>query len=194
MANFQISSCRRFRALHTAWLDLELELDQAIAMERHTGDCRACSALDTGVRRALLVARNVPELRPSAGFSSSLEKRLVAEALAQRLAASRHRPPTARAVGVLAAGLLALAWLAERRPPVGLPRAEVAVIIGVPDIPAVELPQPTVRSAPIGGPSAVRVVSVRRTTEPEWAPAAFSGRAGATPPLVAVNYSIASAR
>ena len=168
MASLDPISCRRFRAQHAAWVDLELERNASLDMERHVAGCLVCARHDTGVRRALLVARNLPELRPSADFHATLERRLVAERIAQRASACRHRPPTVRAVTALAASLIAMAWLAERRPAAGV-ASNVALTVDVPaEIPA--LPRPVVLSAPLRNVSAVRVVSVQRTSEPQWMP------------------------
>ena len=165
-------------------------------MERHAADCASCARLDTGVRRAMLVARNLPVMRISPSFAATLEARLRAEADGRRAAQSRHRPPTARAVAVLAASLVAMAWIAERRPPVGLPVVAVSVIDVPPVVAAMELPRPSVRSAPLRESLAVQVVSVRGAEELSWTPAVLpsSPGTGLTPTLVAARYVYAGGR
>lgn len=165
-------------------------------MERHAAACAVCGQLDTGVRRAMLVARNLPAIRLSSGFAASLDARLTAEAEAQRVARSRHRPPTARAVAVLAASLLAMAWLADRRPPVGMPVVEVALIDVPPVIAPEALPRPTVRSAPLRETLAVQVVSVRGADELSWTPAVLANSTGGslTPTLIAARYAYMGGR
>lgn len=186
-------SCRRFRAQHAAWVDVELVLPSSLEMERHQAGCLVCAKYDTGVRRALLVARNLPELRPSADFQAALEKRLAAEMIAQRVLASRHRPPTVRAVTVLAASLIAMAWLAERRPAAGVPPNLVAIVEAPEEIPA--LPRPLVMSAPLREGTAVRVVSVQRASEPQWTPAPPVPQAVAfAAAVVPVSYGMIAAR
>ncbi len=182
-------TCRRFRAQHAEWVDLDLKLEQALAMERHSAECPACRTHDTSVRRALLVMRNMPDMRPSAHFMASLEERLAGEREAHRASVSRHRPPTGRAMIVVAASLIAMAWLSERRPPAGLPMAEQAALALPREVPSVEMPRADVRSAPLRGTAAVRVVSVQRASEPVWAPAPLGVTSGGlAPTMVAVSY------
>ena len=183
-------SCRRFRAHHAAWVDLELERDASIAMERHVALCEPCSRHDTGVRRALLVVRNLPDLRPSADFHATLAARLVQERATRLATVSRHRPPTLRTVTALAASLVAMAWLAEHRPAAGLPEPEIATIAMPAEIPALTLPRAVVRSAPLRENAVVRVVSVQRSSEPEWTPGPpMQPSATFAPTLVSANYA-----
>lgn len=163
-------SCRRFRALHRAWVDVELEERAGVAMERHAALCATCSAHDTRVRRALLVMRNLPEFRPSRHFMSDFDVRLAREKSVRSVVANRHRPPTLRTMAALAASLVAMAWLAQHRPPVGLPIADRSTVMLPNEIPPVPMPTPMVRSAPLRDGASVRVVSVRTSAEPSWTP------------------------
>ena len=170
MTDSNSSSCRRFRAQHRAWVDLELEERAGVAMERHAVMCATCSAHDTRVRRALLVMRNLPEYRPSRHFKSDFEVRLAREKSARHVVANRHRPPTMRTMAALAASLVAMAWLAQHRPPVGLPIADRSTVMMPNELPPVPMPTPMVRSAPLREGASVRVVSVRTSAEPSWTP------------------------
>ncbi|MDF1501756.1 hypothetical protein [Roseisolibacter sp. H3M3-2] len=68
--------CSAFRRHHLAYLDDTLPGDLLVSVERHRQECQTCAALDIGVRRALLCARNLPEVTPSADFAARLQARL----------------------------------------------------------------------------------------------------------------------
>jgi hypothetical protein len=68
--------CTDFRRHHLAYLDDTLPGDLLVGAERHVRECAACAAHDTGVRRALLLARNLPPVAPSADFTERLQARL----------------------------------------------------------------------------------------------------------------------
>ena len=82
--------CRRFRALHLAYLDAGVSDGVRADMEQHLLACDACAAHDTLVRRAMLVARNLRAMNPSREFRLRLTERLAAcraERVAARFAA-----------------------------------------------------------------------------------------------------------
>ena len=130
--------CRSFRRHHLAYLDNTLPGELLVAAECHVIECEGCARHDTAVRRALMLARNLAPIEPSADFQARLEARLRAElatggsrstkgdefvgdfvvgsdrtALLQRAlgAASDAAGPRTRAAA-LAAGLLLLAYAA----------------------------------------------------------------------------------
>jgi hypothetical protein len=72
-------NCREFRSKHAAYVDDTLSGVDIDAMALHRRLCERCAQLDTRVRRALLVARNLPTIQPSAAFSQRLNARLEAE-------------------------------------------------------------------------------------------------------------------
>lgn len=72
-------NCREFRSKHDAYVDDTLSGMALDAMALHRQLCERCSQLDTRVRRALLIARNVPMIEPSAAFGQRLQARLAAE-------------------------------------------------------------------------------------------------------------------
>ena len=89
-------------------------------MARHRQLCERCAQLDTRVRRALLVARNLPTIQLSAAFGGRLQARLKAErallSLAKRAAEAtpvrRWRPFSTGPYTIIAAGVLVVAGLA----------------------------------------------------------------------------------
>ena len=78
-------TCREFRRKHDAYVDDTLSGAELDRMAQHRRVCERCAQLDTRVRRALLVARNLPTIQPSADFSARLQARLRAERMAMDL-------------------------------------------------------------------------------------------------------------
>ena len=113
-------NCREFRRKHDAYVDDTLSGVELDAMARHRSLCERCAQLDTRVRRALLVAHNLPMIQPSSGFGVRLQARLSQERalmLAQRHAGDDMReggwrPFSTGAYTVLTASLLLVAGLA----------------------------------------------------------------------------------
>ncbi|MEO8560507.1 MAG: zf-HC2 domain-containing protein [bacterium] len=81
-------NCREFRHKHDAYVDDTLSGVDLEAMGRHLRLCTTCAALDTRIRRSLLIARNLPTIELSAAFSERLQMRLAHER-ALRAATSR---------------------------------------------------------------------------------------------------------
>ncbi len=69
-------NCRTFRKSHVAFVDGLLAKRRSAKMYEHLDRCDRCARLDTAVRRGLLVARNLPQIQPSADFMSRLQMRL----------------------------------------------------------------------------------------------------------------------
>lgn len=113
-------NCREFRRKHDAYIDDTLSGVELEAMARHRRLCEACGRLDTRVRRALLLAHNLPTIEPSASFAGRLQARLLEERrLRAAVHGSRHleggarlRTFSAATYGAIAAGILAVAGLA----------------------------------------------------------------------------------
>jgi hypothetical protein len=157
-------NCREFRRKHGAYIDDTLSGVDFDRMARHRQLCERCSQLDTRVRRALLVARNLPTIQPSATFSDRLNARLKEERASFELArhvdaaqsAARMRPFSVGAYSVIAAGVLVAAGLAGAVV-YGNPRAEVIrlapVVASRPEAEPSPLTTPTiVASMPAGMP------------------------------------------
>jgi hypothetical protein len=85
-------NCRAFRASHGDWVDDVLDPASAPRLTQHIGECEACARFDTLARRALMVARNMPQLEVSADFSSRLAARIADE---RRARISAHAPSRA---------------------------------------------------------------------------------------------------
>jgi hypothetical protein len=113
-------NCREFRRKHDAYVDDTLSGVELEGMANHRRVCEHCAQLDTRIRRALLVAHNLPTIQPSAAFSERLQARLRAERLSMDLVrekeasfTTRHwYPLSANAFTAIAAGVLAAAGLA----------------------------------------------------------------------------------
>lgn len=68
--------CSEFRDLHCAYVDDTLAGVELVRMQRHINECGECSALDTRIRRSLMVVRNLAPIEPSPDFGRRLELRL----------------------------------------------------------------------------------------------------------------------
>jgi hypothetical protein len=70
-------SCREFLEGHSDYLDDLLVPERARWFDRHAAGCRSCQRYDRIVRQGLLLARNLPEVQPSAHFHEKLQARLM---------------------------------------------------------------------------------------------------------------------
>src|SRR5438552_17568567 len=102
--------CREFRRKHDGFIDDTLSGVEIDAMEAHRRVCEPCSQHDTRVRRALLVARNIPQIQPSPEFSRRLYARIEQERIARDLlrsaAQERSAGFSAGTYSIVAAGLI----------------------------------------------------------------------------------------
>jgi hypothetical protein len=113
-------NCREFRRKHDAYVDDTLSGVDFEAMAQHRQLCERCAQRDTRVRRALLVARNIPTIRLSAAFSKRLQARLKVERASLELArlaedavsVGRWRQLSAGTYTAIAAGVLVATGLA----------------------------------------------------------------------------------
>lgn len=110
--------CRKFRKSHLAFTDGTLSNSRSAAMYGHLEECERCARFDNTVRRALLVARNLPDIEPSPAFARRLAVALGSGGLiAEPLEPTRTLRRTAIRAGVVAAvalGGLAAAAGAQR--------------------------------------------------------------------------------
>jgi hypothetical protein len=106
--------CREFRNKHVAFVDDVLPAFDMNVMERHLSACPRCSRQDTAVRRSLLLVRNLRPIQPSPEFMSRLNARIQELGPAGRddYVATRSLFPSRGAVAALAAGVLAVAYMA----------------------------------------------------------------------------------
>ncbi len=102
--------CREFRDKHSGFVDDVLPGVEMAALQRHLAECPRCARHDTRVRRALLLFRNLPEIRPSADFSERLNARL--RAVRSAGVASVHPGPGVGAFVGAASRVVALGYLA----------------------------------------------------------------------------------
>lgn len=106
--------------MHDAYVDATLSGFDVDRMSRHRHCCPECARIDTRVRRALLVARNLPTIQPSAAFGTRLQVRLATERASLQLA--RHEggttsqwswhPLSLGTFSAIAAGVIVAAGLA----------------------------------------------------------------------------------
>jgi hypothetical protein len=138
--------CREFKANHVGFVDDVLSAAEMADMRHHIRFCDACAALDTRIRRSLLVVRNLPQIEPSADFFARLS-----ESLKQAPPPEPRRQPlkTAAAVTVITAALAAAVYFAMAinvggtepapttvtvtiAPPPPVPMSDVAIAATVP--------------------------------------------------------------
>jgi hypothetical protein len=72
----QQMKCREFKSNHVGFIDDLLPAADMSEMRRHLAACDTCAALDTRIRRSLLVVRNLPQIEPSADFFARLSEAL----------------------------------------------------------------------------------------------------------------------
>jgi hypothetical protein len=160
-------NCREFRRKHDAYVDDTLSGVEQEAMERHRRLCVRCARLDTRVRRALLLVRNLPPVELSRGFDERLRLRLIQERAL--IAAGRvvhgsspldvggWRPLSISTYTAIAAGLLAVVGLTttmgllRRSEPSAIPMAPVVASLPEPEPSALATPA-MVASMPAGMP------------------------------------------
>ena len=110
---------REFRRKHDSYVDGTLPGVDIDAMTQHLRFCAECARVDTRVRRALLLAHNLPMIEPSPAFGERLQARLRQERAIMAGHAARHgtvegrwRSLTMGTYAALAAGVMATAGLA----------------------------------------------------------------------------------
>jgi anti-sigma factor RsiW len=91
-------NCREFRHKHDAYVDDTLSGADLDAMGRHLRFCARCAALDTRIRRSLLLAHNLPRILPSEAFAGRLQMRLAHE---RALKTARQQDDTANMMGMM---------------------------------------------------------------------------------------------
>ena len=138
--------CREFRRKHDAYIDDTLSGVELDAMASHRTFCESCARLDTRLRRALLVAHNLPTIELSPRFAERLrhrvaqERALIAAARASHgaLAEGRWRPFSVGAYAAMAAGILAAAGLAATLTGLGYEQEAIRLAPVVASLPELE--------------------------------------------------------
>jgi len=127
--------CHAFRQLHGDWVDAMLDPRESASVDEHLEGCSQCARFDTLARRALLVARNAPQIEVSADFSARLAARLADErrlrisgltpSHAERPVELRSRAPqwlrAAATITVIAGSAMFLRTIAGRAGPAATP-------------------------------------------------------------------------
>ncbi len=150
-------NCREFRRKHDAYVDDTLSGIEQEAMERHRRLCARCARLDTRVRRALLLVRNLPQVELSRGFDERLRLRLMQERAliaagrvvhgSSPLDAGGWRPLSVSTYTAIAAGLLAVAGLATTMGLLGR-SSEPSAIRLAPVVASLPEPEPSTLATP----------------------------------------------
>jgi len=148
-----LMNCREFRRKHDAYIDDTLSGVELEAMARHRTFCESCARLDTRVRRALLIAHNLPTIEVSAHFGERLQRRLaeerallgVARTSGGAMTDSRRRPLSAATFVATAAGILAVAGLAATLTGIG---REPETIRLAPVVASMPEPEPSTLAMP----------------------------------------------
>jgi hypothetical protein len=146
-------NCREFRRNHDAFVDDTLSGRDVEAMALHTRFCGSCAHLDTRVRRALLVAHNLPRIHPSASFNDRLQARLAQERALMGtrggaeldIGGTRWRPFSAGSYAAVTAGLLLAAGLALTATVLGGDRGPIRLDPVVASLPE---PEPSILATP----------------------------------------------
>ena len=141
--------CREFRNKHVAFVDDVLPAAEMRAMERHRASCLRCSRHDTSIRRSLLLVRNLPHIEPSPDFMVRLNQRLERLGPEARVDVVAPRPyyPSLTTFAALAAGLVAVGYMAVETTHYFNPAAAERHIVPLATVvPALE-PAPAISSA-----------------------------------------------
>lgn len=77
--------CREFREKHAQFLDEMCSELEVFEVRSHMRFCSECDRYDTVVRRGIMLVRNLPSVRVSAGFNARLSARLRSEAIPARV-------------------------------------------------------------------------------------------------------------
>jgi hypothetical protein len=136
--------CSEFQAQHACFVDGALPSDDTARLADHRAQCAKCAALDTSVRRALLIARNAPGIALSDQFRDRLSARLAHERVARR-DETRERSVT-RILAAAAAVVLLVASV------VGV-RARRAEAVAPVTLAPVVVSRPAIVAEPVGAPA-----------------------------------------
>jgi hypothetical protein len=163
--------CRQFRNKHVAFVDDLLPAVEMDAMQQHRAVCSRCSRHDTAIRRALMVAWNLPTIEPSPDFIARLNARLEQLGPAARVDVVRARPqmPSIGTFAALAAGIVVVAYMAIETTRYFAPSAD-----SLPMVPSMSVAAFETTPAPIA--NAALVASVP-TAMPVWPAVLMVGQA-----------------
>ena len=178
--------CREFNQKHVAFVDDLLPGIDLVRLQTHLLECERCAHHDTLIRRALLVVRNVPEIRLSAEFTERLQTRLRTVRSEPRFGdepVGRPRVTTFAAVatGVIAAGVLSVSVIQHAAPARDIRLAPVVASL------------PEIQSEPYSSPLAPGAMMASASTGIGIWPAVFAAEQAplhfAASELRLVNYT-----
>ena len=178
--------CREFNQKHVAFVDDLLPGIDLVRMQTHILECERCAHHDTLIRRALLVVRNMPEIRPSADFSERLRTRLQTVRTDTPFGDRPTGQPrlatfTAVATGVIAAGVLSVTVMQQ-----SAPKRDLA-------LPPVVASLPEIQAEPYSSPIAAGAMMASASTGIGIWPAVFAAEQAplhfAASELRLVNYT-----
>jgi hypothetical protein len=149
--------CREFRNKHVAFVDDLLSAVEMDVLQQHLTVCSRCSRQDTAIRRSLMLVRSLPPIEPSPEFMARLNDRLQHLDPASRddFISFRLRFSSVGAFAALAAGVVAVAYMAVETSNYYAPRSEAQMPSAVATLPAVPVPMADaafVASVPTGMP------------------------------------------
>lgn len=132
--------CSEFRNKHVAFVDDLLPAVDMHAMHGHRAICPRCSRHDTSIRRSLLIVHNLPPIEPSPDFMVRLNERLDQLGPTSRVDLVAPRPylPSAGAFAALAAGVVAVAYMAIETTHYFAPVGDLRPAASVASVPALE--------------------------------------------------------
>jgi len=159
--------CREFQEKHFAFVDDTLSGIELVGMQLHLVDCEKCACRDSAVRRSLMLFRNMPQIEPSADFSTKLQRKLD---LAKAADAAATQTGLSRKFGVAVAltSVVMLGYIA-----ISLRRVDFPQDIILPPVVASIPESPT---APMMSPGTAMVASVSAGL-PMWTAALFAEQA-----------------
>ena len=178
--------CREFNHKHVAFVDDLLPGIDLVRMQGHLLECERCSHRDTLIRRALLVVRNVPEIRLSDDFSERLQARLRTVRTETRFGDQATGHPwlttfAAVTTGVIAAGMLTVTVMQGGAPAGDLSLAPIIASL------------PEIQSEPYSSPLAPGAMMASASTGIGIWPAVFAAEQAplhfAASELRLVNYT-----
>jgi hypothetical protein len=141
--------CREFREKHVGFVDDTLAGVELVEMRRHLDECHSCAELNSKIKRALLLVRNLPPIDVSPDFAERLKRRLV-ECREMDAPARAIRKRIAAMMTLAAAGMIG--YIA-----ITLDRVERSSDLLMPPVIA-SVPEPEI--FPIASPPAALVASV----------------------------------
>src|SRR3954471_14388521 len=160
--------CREFCEQQVAYVDDHLAGIQLFRMQRHIAECESCAKHDAKIRRALLLFRNLPSIKPSADFSERLEERIRRECESGDLLATTQRNLRRGAIAATLASAVMLGYIA-----IPLSHAEPPRDVLMPPVVA-SIPEPELTPITTSTPAIVASVSAGLSI---WPAALFSEQA-----------------